>query len=73
MDWIKDASTPTAIDVRDDRLNLFADAEKSRQVYYYAVRTVSPGTYQMGPVSADAMYNGEYHSYHGAGKIVVRQ
>ena len=72
MDWIKDASTPTSMDVRDDRLNLFVDAEKSRQVYYYAIRAVSPGTYQLGPVSADAMYNGEYHSYHGAGKIVIR-
>ncbi|WP_052272735.1 alpha-2-macroglobulin family protein [Flavihumibacter solisilvae] len=72
MDWIKDASTPTSMDVRDDRLNLFVDAEKSHQVYYYAIRAVSPGTYQLGPVSADAMYNGEYHSYHGAGKIVIR-
>jgi len=23
-------------------------------------------------VSADAMYNGEYHSYNGAGTVVVR-
>jgi alpha-2-macroglobulin len=27
----------------------------------------------MGPVSADAMYNGEYHSYNGAGMIRVIQ
>jgi alpha-2-macroglobulin len=25
----------------------------------------------MGPVSADAMYKGEYHSYNGAGTIKV--
>jgi len=37
------------------------------------VRVVSTGTYQMGPVSADAMYNGEYHSYHGAGIIEVKK
>jgi uncharacterized protein YfaS (alpha-2-macroglobulin family) len=73
MDWIKDASTPTALDVRDDRVNLFVDLENNRQVYYYAVRAVSPGVYRMGPVSADAMYNGEYHSYHGAGTIRVVQ
>ena len=30
-----------------------------------------PGVYHMGPVSADAMYNGEYHSYNGAGVIRV--
>jgi uncharacterized protein YfaS (alpha-2-macroglobulin family) len=71
MEWIKDASTPTALDVRDDRINLFVDMSSSRQIYYYAVRAVSPGNYRMGPVSAEAMYNGEYHSYNGAGVIRV--
>jgi len=42
-------------------------------MYYYAVRAVSPGIYKMGPVSADAMYNGEYHSYNGAGIVKVVQ
>ncbi len=73
MDWIKDGQSPAAIDVRDDRINLFVDAHGSRQTYYYAVRAVSPGVYHMGPVSADAMYNGEYHSYNGAGVIKVLQ
>ncbi|MBO9562306.1 MAG: alpha-2-macroglobulin family protein [Niastella sp.] len=73
MDWIKDANTPTYLDVRDDRINLFVDLHSSRQTYYYAVRAVSPGLYRMGPVSADAMYNGEYHSYNGAGVIRVTQ
>lgn len=72
MDWIKDASTPTALDVRDDRIHFFVDAEHSKQVYYYAVRAVSPGNYRMGPVSADAMYNGEYHSYNGAGVMIIK-
>ena len=73
MDWIKDASTPTALDVRDDRIHFFVDAESNKQTYYYAVRAVSPGNYKMGPVSADAMYNGEYHSYNGAGIVRVIQ
>ncbi|HEX5652735.1 MAG TPA: alpha-2-macroglobulin family protein, partial [Chitinophagaceae bacterium] len=73
MEWIKDASTPTALDVRDDRIHFFDDATLNKQVYYYAVRAVSPGRYKMGPVSADAMYNGEYHSYHGAGVISIKQ
>lgn len=73
MDWIKDAALPTALDVRDDRINLFVDLNSNRQTYYYAVRAVSPGIYRMGPVSADAMYNGEYHSYNGAGVIKVVQ
>ena len=73
MDWIKNASEPTALDVRDDRINLFVDATENKQTYYYAVRAVSPGIYRMGPVSADAMYNGEYHSYNGAGVVKVVQ
>ena len=71
MDWIQDGETPTALDVRDDRINFFVNMGKQRQVYYYAVRAVSPGIYHMGPVGADAMYNGEYHSYNGAGTVKV--
>jgi uncharacterized protein YfaS (alpha-2-macroglobulin family) len=73
MDWIKDSDSPTAMDVRDDRINLFVNQHSLKQVYYYAVRAVSPGVYHMGPVSADAMYNGEYHSYNGAGTVKVVQ
>jgi uncharacterized protein YfaS (alpha-2-macroglobulin family) len=73
MEWIKDASTPTALDVRDDRINLFVDADYAKQIYYYAVRAVSPGIFKMGPVSADAMYNGEYHSYNGGGMIRITE
>jgi uncharacterized protein YfaS (alpha-2-macroglobulin family) len=71
MDWIKDGMTPTALDVRDDRIHFFVDANSNKQSYYYAVRAISPGNYKMGPVSADAMYNGEYHSYNGAGVVRV--
>jgi len=73
MDWIKDGATPTALDVRDDRIHFFVDADSHKQTYYYAVRAVSPGQFKMGPVSADAMYNGEYHSYNGAGVVRVVQ
>lgn len=73
MSWIKNESYPEHLDVRDDRINLFTSIGSYAETYYYAVRAVSPGTYQMGPVMADAMYNGEYHSYNGAGVIRVTQ
>ena len=73
MEWIKDAATLRSLDVRDDRIHFFVDADQAKKNFYYAVRAVSPGIYKMGPVSADAMYNGEYHSYHGAGVIKVVQ
>jgi uncharacterized protein YfaS (alpha-2-macroglobulin family) len=35
------------------------------------VRAVSKGSFVVGPASADAMYNPEYRSYNGAGRVVV--
>ncbi|TAD92479.1 MAG: alpha-2-macroglobulin family protein [Bacteroidetes bacterium] len=73
MEWVKDATTPEQMDVRDDRIHLFTNLGSNRQVFYYTVRAVSPGVFKMGPASADAMYNGEYHSYHGGGLVRVVQ
>lgn len=71
--WIKDTSRPDHSDFRDDRVNLFTDLNYSgAKNYYYMVRAVSKGSYHLGPVAADAMYNNEYHSYHGAGKVIVK-
>ncbi|MEO9484869.1 MAG: MG2 domain-containing protein [Ekhidna sp.] len=71
--WIKDASRPDYSDFRDDRVHLFTDLNYSNtRNYYYMVRAVSKGQYNLGPVAADAMYNNEYHSYYGAGKVVVK-
>jgi uncharacterized protein YfaS (alpha-2-macroglobulin family) len=71
MNWIKNDNYPTHSDIRDDRINLFINLTSARQTYYYAVRAVSAGWYKMGPVMADAMYNGEIHSYNGAGTIKI--
>ena len=35
------------------------------------LRAVSTGSFIMGTVSADAMYNGEIHSYSGAGRVHI--
>jgi len=69
--WITDNAVPEHFDIRDDRLNLYTTATRDTKNYYYVVRAVSKGKFKMGPASADAMYNGEYHSYSGAGTIVV--
>jgi uncharacterized repeat protein (TIGR01451 family) len=71
MDWIKDQTDPVYFDVRDDRINFFTNLDAKPQHFYYIVRAVSLGNYKMGPVGADAMYNGEYHSYNGAGSVRV--
>lgn len=71
--WIRNASRPDHADFRDDRVHLFTDLNYTgERKYYYMVRAVSKGHYQLGPVAADAMYNNEYHSYHGAGEVIVK-
>jgi hypothetical protein len=69
--WVKDNATADHTDIRDDRINFFVNASTNVQSYYYVVRCVTKGNYKMGPVSADAMYNGEYHSYNGGGMIKI--
>lgn len=59
------------IDIRDDRISFFADVW-SKQTYWYTVRAVSKGSYVLGPVIADAMYNGMYHSRSGSGRVEVK-
>lgn len=72
LSWIKDAASYDYMDVRDDRITFFATATDKEKNYYYLVRAVTKGSFQMGPVSADAMYDGTYHSYWGARKVVVK-
>lgn len=72
LTWATDAATPDYLDVRDDRINLFTTATQQPKHFYYLARAVSKGTFKLGPVSADAMYNAEYHSYNGAGTVRVR-
>ncbi|MCC3158145.1 alpha-2-macroglobulin family protein [Hymenobacter sp. 15J16-1T3B] len=72
LTWATDAATPDYLDVRDDRINLFTTASQQPKSFYYLARAVSKGTFKLGPVSADAMYNAEYHSYNGAGTVRVR-
>ncbi len=69
--WVKDQTTPEHFDIRDDRINFFTNLSGKPQTFYYLVRAVSKGKFQMGPVSADAMYRGEYRSYSGGGVAVV--
>lgn len=71
--WIRGKSTADYEDIRDDRINIFTYADNSARRFYYFVRAVSPGVFRMGPVGADAMYNGEYHSYSGGGMVTIKE
>jgi uncharacterized protein YfaS (alpha-2-macroglobulin family) len=72
--WIKNASDPDYIDMRDDRINIYTSLSKYAcdKKFYYQVRVTARGEFREGPVSADAMYDGQIRSYNGAGKILVK-
>jgi uncharacterized protein YfaS (alpha-2-macroglobulin family) len=72
MDFTKNRTTPEYTDIRDDRISFFTSLNGTVKTFYYTVRAVSKGTFVIGAVSADAMYNGEYHSYSGSGKVSVK-
>jgi uncharacterized protein YfaS (alpha-2-macroglobulin family) len=71
MSWIKNKSMADYFDIRDDRINLYTNIGKTTKDFYYTVRAVNTGSFIMGPVSADAMYDGEFHSYHGSGVVKI--
>ncbi|MFQ3576694.1 MAG: alpha-2-macroglobulin family protein, partial [Cytophagales bacterium] len=71
FNWLNDADAPEYIDIKDDRINLFTSIHKNKKVFYYMARAVSKGTYKLGSIAADAMYQGDYHSYSGSGWVLV--
>lgn len=69
--WIRNRSQFDYLDVRDDRICYYLDLNKQTKYFYYLARAVSVGTFQLGTISADAMYNPNYYSYFGAGQIKI--
>ena len=51
-DWV-----PSHIDVREDRLVLYGDAQRNIGTFVYRVRANNAGTYQVPPAFAEGMYN----------------
>lgn len=72
MDWTTNSPMKVSyLDIRDDRLLIFTDAESRKTEFYYLLRAVSQGTYQLPVIGAEAMYDRDYHSYNGAGIVTV--
>ncbi|MBK8944036.1 MAG: alpha-2-macroglobulin family protein [Ignavibacteriae bacterium] len=60
------------MDVRDDRLILFTNLNANKtNDFYYMLRVVNKGEYQLPVIAAEAMYDREYHSFNGNGKVVI--
>ncbi|MBT8390908.1 MAG: hypothetical protein KJO48_03995 [Ignavibacteria bacterium] len=62
------------LDIRDDRLLLFTGLSRNKtKEFFYLLRVVNQGTYQLPVIGAEAMYDQEYHSYNGAGVVKILQ
>lgn len=59
MRWIQHRNSRLDyMDVRDDRLLLFADIREDQQFnYYYSLRCIAAGNFIVPPVAAECMYN----------------
>ncbi len=73
FNWhIKNKMSIDYIDIRDDRLLLFTSLIRKRTVeYYYLLRVVSKGKFIQPAIGAEAMYDGEIHSYNGYKTIEI--
>jgi hypothetical protein len=74
LNWMKNVtqSTPQYLDIRDDRLLYFTNVPaKGAQQFYYMMRAINTGEFQLPAIGAEAMYDPEYHSYHGATKVKI--
>ncbi len=70
--FIKGATTPQYVDLRDDRINYYTSfAGQRQQVFFYMVRAVTRGEFQYPPVVAEAMYDANYYSASGQAKLRV--
>ncbi len=74
LPWVTDANlTPRYMDLRDDRILLFADLPADNwQTFYTLVRAVAPGQFRLPPVQVEAMYNPAIRATGERGKMEVK-
>ncbi|MFN0201366.1 MAG: alpha-2-macroglobulin family protein [Bacteroidia bacterium] len=76
LSWIRDAANkfePEYMDIRDDRLILFTDINaKETKTYYYMLRVINIGKFQLPAITAESMYEAAVHSSNGAKTLIVK-
>jgi len=74
LPWVTDANLqPEYMDLRDDRILLFADLPADTwQTFYTLVRAVAPGQFRLPPVQVEAMYNPALRATGERGTMEVR-
>jgi uncharacterized protein YfaS (alpha-2-macroglobulin family) len=59
-------------EIRDDRLVLFTGTVHARGLHHIGVRAVTPGSFVLPAIAAEAMYDPSRVSRHGAGRFDVK-
>ena len=74
LPWVRRKQTLQVrhMELRDDRVLLFANPLHGRHHYYYAVRAVTPGTFALPAIVAECMYDPAIRSHHGQGRITIK-
>jgi len=76
LSWIKDSRLKIDnVDIRDDRLLIFANLYHSNALeFYYSLRAVSAGEFQVPPIAAECMYNPLIAGAASSGRLtIIRQ
>jgi uncharacterized protein YfaS (alpha-2-macroglobulin family) len=73
LPWVSDANLePDSLDLRDDRVLIFTDLPANQwRNLYSLVRAVSPGSFRLPPIHAEAMYNPALRASGERGGLVV--
>ena len=70
--FITSKDQPEYVDIRDDRINYYVNFTGDREkTFYYLVRAVTRGEFIYAPIVGEAMYDGDYYSASGGGKVKV--
>ncbi len=71
--WASSSYVAQYMDIRDDRLLLFSYASDYENVFYYTVRAVTEGSFEIPSIMAEAMYNPDYSSLSSGGKLTINK
>jgi hypothetical protein len=72
LSWAYSSYSAEYMDLRDDRLILFSGVGTNEYVFYYLVRAVTEGTFNVPAIMAEAMYNPEFSSLGEAETLVIK-
>ncbi len=71
--WAVSSYSSQYMDMRDDRLLLYSGVGDYDRTFYYTVRAVTEGEFNIPMIMAEAMYNPDYSSISSGGKLIINK